>query len=65
MIFVLMFITQIEYSEQISCHGINQSIDKSFRSGGIGGKRKNMKITKSIVIVHRILGIIYPNLILI
>ena len=62
MIFVLMFITQIEYSKQIRCHGINQSINKLFRSGGIGGKRKNMRITKSIVIVHRIQGIIYAQL---
>ena len=62
MIFVLMFLTQLEYSKQISCHGINQSINKLFRSGGIGGKRKDMRITKSIVIVHRIIGIIYAQL---
>ncbi len=62
MIFVLMFITQIEYSKQISCHGINQSINKLFRSGGIGGKRKDIRISKSIVKVHRIVGIIYAQL---
>jgi hypothetical protein len=62
MIFVLMFTMHIEYSKQIRCHGINQSINKFFRSGGIGGKRKNMRITKSIVIVHRIPCLIYAQL---
>ncbi len=62
MIFVLVFTTHIEYSKQISYHGINQSINKLFKSGGIGGKRKDMRITKSIVIVHRIIGIIYAQL---
>ncbi len=62
MIFVLMFTMHIEYSKQIRCHGINQSINKFFRSGGIGEKRKNMRITKSIVIVHRVLCLIYAQL---
>ena len=62
MIFVLMFTTHIEYSNQIGCHEINQSINKLFRLGGIGGNRKDMKITKSIVIIHRILGMIYAQL---
>ena len=61
MIFVLMFTMHIEYSKQIRCHGINQSINKFFRSGGIGEKRKNMRITKSIVIVHRVLCLIYAQ----
>ena len=59
MIFVLVFTTYIEYSKQISDFGINQSINKLFRLGEIVGRRKVMRITKSIVILHRLIGIIY------
>ena len=59
---VLSFTTRIEYSKQIIYHGINLSINYSDQ-GGINGKRKDMRITKSIVIVHLLIGIIYVQLI--